>query len=225
MYMNTIQMNTGSDLHYATGNVLNGLQSLIHPNAREVTSVAQRPMIIRAWLERRFHALGLQQGDQVELSVNKWNEAPHNLGLQSVNVVVRGDDRGLSAYMAQKIKIVDGVVLLADERKSPTIGIIAPGMIDPSMPVQYVHARFPITNGEAEEVEGVTYGLHFSSSIEPAVNGLPAVLHPENKLCIKGGHAVTTLVQAPSDSEFPKVDSLMQFQGIYACRFITDPQQ
>ena len=89
----------------------------------------------RDWLKNRFEALGFD--DETDEIVYKSNDYyDDGLGIQSVQVIVERDGKEL---------------LLEDEVKSPTIGIIARDLLE-AEERELVNMDFGISDEEAEEV-------------------------------------------------------------------------
>ena len=159
---------------------------------------------VRDWLRNRLHEFGdIRIGnDYLQVRLNPWNES-HGLGLQRASVRVLRD------------KSTGGAcdVLLPDEWKSPTIGIVAPGLVKGD-DVSMAEAQFGIDAGNAEECISMSDGFQMDGTKEGEVSRLKV----GEKLLVSGPDAVRTYIQVRNASP-DKIREAVN-AGVYACRFV-----
>lgn len=168
---------------------------------------------VRAWLKERFLRLGIRLDDELVYRTNRYNETA-GLGLQSVSIGVVGN-RGLRGLLGRARP-----VRFKDEWQDPTIGIIAPGMLDldPAAVATSV-AVFPVDEGKAERLTALAGDLHLDDSGD-FPTGNPQPLFRGHPLCIQGPQIVRTLLEIKKADADPARIRDTVHRGIYACEYL-----
>ncbi|MBU0727873.1 hypothetical protein KKA95_04280 [Patescibacteria group bacterium] len=184
------------------------LESL-HPNAR--AELENNLGNIRTWLAIRLFRLSQQSGEaDVTPALNAWNEKGY--GLQSVSLQVKNPDNGSDVF-------------LKDTWNHPTIGVVAPGMLEGEAELGI--ADFGIDDGKAESVKCLSNnGIDLNSvskGTDPSL--MPETLKKGGKAFAPGKthvmRAVIELLKNP-DSPRQQLRATLQDSGVYACEFELD---
>lgn len=191
-----------------------------HENAEEITSRIARmlhPMaqaefhrdggtveLIQLWLRKRLERFEIDRSNNgtVSLTLNPYNDSD-GFGLQSVSVALLEQ-----VYSEGPLE----EVLSNNEWKSPTVGVIADGMVKP--PFQMAEARFGIDRGKGESIESCSGNLQIDGEQEGDIQPLK----PGNSILVKGPRAVRTYLQM-RDASPEQVREVIN-RGVYIRRFI-----
>lgn len=187
--------------------VLDGICTLLHEKAREElkgNDNCRTYNAVRDWLLKRFEALNIGQSDFGELVLNPYSET-NRLGLQSVSVQV------------VRPKIDEGgapdEILLADEFKHPTIGVITSGLMGPE--VKMTRAEFKVDSGAAEDITALSSdGILLDGEDSGNVKKLPA----GSSVLVTAPSAVRTYLEMKDASPEAIIDII--HHGVYACCYL-----
>lgn len=177
----------------------------IRPEAVEV--LEESTAEVRAWLIRRLEQVGFERDKhEFELEVNKWNEKGY--GLQSISVKLL-DESGDS-------------LLSNGEWQDPTIGIIAPGMLDDKG--KYGITDFPIDEGKAECVTSLSKGGILIGGVKNGAKhkNRPKLLPQDESEIISGNtHKARAVVELSKGANAPRKQLRKVLKkGVYACEFL-----
>lgn len=197
-----------------------GIMSVMfHPNAGTRLRKEDSADMVRKWLRKRFERLGIGEKEEVQIKKNAYNEDPKNpLGIQSVSVQVRRIvKRGTGREM-----------FLEGETKSPTIGVIAPGLLnakggnmgerDHGIKAGIVH--FSVAAGGAEKITSLSTDGSLLMDEDPEDG------QPENPKNIAMGKTITvahprnvrTIVELRNPDP-AKVQNIVH-DAVYACEYL-----
>ncbi|MDP2642248.1 MAG: hypothetical protein Q8P62_00190 [Candidatus Peregrinibacteria bacterium] len=160
---------------------------------------------VRDWLIDRLEMLQLGDVDNGKLVLNPWNDT-HDLGLQSVSVEV---NRLVSAD--NRIRRVP--LLLPGEWKSPTIGVIAKGLLSRRFSrVKGSLAEFGIDDGKSEKLTAMSDGF-------PVVVGNHGTLpiRANDSVTVRGPESAGVFIEKPGEPE--AVEQKVK-EAVYACAFM-----
>mgnify|MGYP001570051518 CR=1 FL=1 len=190
---------------------------LLHPNALEQLKANMDKA--RAWLMDRQRAIVEQRGTLTEafrVDVNRWNEFGY--GLQSLVMDARDLDDQESLLLSDA---------KMEERKSPTLGLPANGMLQGYAVVG--EAEFPLKLYEGDEIENLGSHPLLIRRVEAGLGrtwpGSENVLRPgpENRFIAWGTNqairATLEMTQAPKRT-LAVEEVREQIGGIYACRLV-----
>ncbi|MBI5411684.1 hypothetical protein HZA43_00740 [Candidatus Peregrinibacteria bacterium] len=183
------------------------MKMLLHPSAAAVLNQLANLSSVRQWLIRRFREIHLADHTRsaVHLELNAWNEKGY--GLQSMSVMARAQGNPLR---------------LPGEWKDPTIGIVAPDMLD--APGEYGIADFDIDAGKTEECHVLSPGgILLESVIKGKHPDRPPNLLSFGRTTVAYGpdQAMRAFVELAKGSEGPrqKIEAVLK-SGVYVCRFL-----
>lgn len=185
----------------------------VHPKAVAELQRESHAEAVRAWLKERFLRLGIRLDDELVYRTNRYNETA-GLGLQSVSVGVVGN-RGLRGLLGRARS-----VRFKDEWQDPTIGIIAPGMldVDPAAVATGI-VVFPVDEGKAERLTALAGDLYLDDSGD-FPTGSPQPLFRDHPLQITGPQIVRTLLEIKKADAYPARIRDTVHRGIYACEYL-----
>lgn len=192
---------------------LERIERLLHPAAREELRRGDTSQRVIDWLRARFEQLAIGDEDRVTTQRNAWNET-HGLGLQSVSVCVERPDAcgcGLEFGVINRFG--------AQQWKHPTIGIVAPGLVEPNDGMGL--AAFGVDAGKAERIISLSDGLVMGSTPVSAVSRnsvIPARLSAGEVVQIDGPNAALTLIELKNPTPDQIRDAVNH--GVYACEFL-----
>jgi len=182
------------------------LGCLLHPNAK--AELQKNIELARKWLSSRFANLkGLTPETEISLTLNEWNKS-HGLGLQSVSIEAKNGDQKL---------------LMPLEWKSPTIGVITPGMVEGDV----VHAEvdFEIEDRKAEDICSLSndpfYMTQASTKHGQSILNRDLIYSSE-KMSVFGKLCAVRTILEMKDAPREKIRSLVN-RGVYGCRFAEFP--
>ena len=183
------------------------------PAARELRMARDT---VTNWVRRRLEAIGRDNHDSVALIHNPWNQ--DGFGLESIALqVVR---HGYPDPQA---------VRLEGEAQDPTIGVIAPDIIEGDS--FWTLTGFPVDEGRSEVITALSPNLGMDNagqrSLMEMIDEVPSVLPVGESLRIDGPNSVRTLVQRPKANFVPPGATanlaavrLATNHGVYSCRFL-----
>ena len=187
--------------------VLDDMQKILHPNTKE--ELEKNIEYVRDWLVKRLSNLSKQGVEEINLftELNPWNEQGY--GLQSVTIQAKDKE--------------DNDLLLENECKHPTIGIITPGMLKEKG--EYGITDFKIDKGKAEHVtslsfDGITVG---GVPIGSDLQQMPQPLRLGDMTEARGGeHVMRAFLElAKKDPNSPRIQIENTLKsGVYACEFL-----
>lgn len=179
-----------------TDNVFEEVFQMFDPVAgRELTKNDDQVLRVKKWLHARLKMLRFGNGNQVYTTLNAYNEK--GLGLQSVSVA-------LKKYGEE--------VLLDDEWKSPTIGVITPGLMHEDAPVAEV--TFAVDRDRCELITALSSDLHMDGKTTGRVERLGV----KTALIVSGPAAVRTYMEVQNTDPSKIRDET--HSGVYACCFL-----
>ena len=153
----------------------------------------------------RLEQLGVHSGDTFELENNPFNRT-HNIGLQSLGIVIKRDGNGLFLPTREDDDY--------EEDRSPTYGFYAPGMIDERLAktVKMAEVKFPIEEGRQERVVGLHRGMKMDGNNDGSIDQLG-----RDELIVTGPDAVRVYIEKknPSPEDIRRGTSY----GVYRCGF------
>lgn len=172
------------------------------------------------WIRSRIEKLDIRAGDSATFAcrLNPWNET-HGLGLQSVSLELRRLPRGHHKKKGRPFdKCID--VLLPGEWKHPTIGVIAPGLLNDKN-AHHGLVRFPVDSGKSEYIERMSPNLYMDAVVANQKDNpleLPRRLDKDMPLIVSGPNAVRTLCQLQKVDD-PQAVRILVHRAVYACQF------
>lgn len=199
----------GTDVRVET--VVQRIRACFHEATHEVfdTSIPE----ITEWVRRRFEALRIiaSAGNKIELRLNPYNEGEILLGIQSVSVGFRNAD--------------DEKLLLENQWKDSTIGVIVPGLIESDEPLVWSTVGFPVEEGKREVIYGLSGKLALDSC--PAQNlmsGEPSQVPQSAEspgVIITGPDCARTIAQIKKSQANDDLGDDGKYSGVYACDYET----
>ncbi|KKQ71932.1 MAG: hypothetical protein UT33_C0007G0021 [Candidatus Peregrinibacteria bacterium GW2011_GWC2_39_14] len=202
------------DAREGAKHVIEGAEDLLHPNAWTELNQRQTIANVTKWIRDRLERLEICQDDQLQIILNAWNEAPYEIGLQSLTVKL------LRRY--QQDMIADGLPtegeLLSDEWDAPTIGIITHGLIESGVMSE---VSFPIDEGKGERLYKMSGNLCMKGSSDER----PTNEHRLEKnvpILVTGPDALQTFTELKKVDPAKAVRGEMEkHHGVYACRKVS----
>jgi hypothetical protein len=186
------------------------IQKLLHPEAKKVLDESADN--VRDWMVQRLQQVGFDaEKHDIDLELNPLNESGY--GLQSISVKVTDKSSGKN-------------VLSGNEWKDPTIGVIAPGMLDGE--AEYGIADFEIASGKAECItalskNGILLGeaKKDNGSIKPP-RFLP---YDESEIILGETHKARAVVELLKNPNAPReeIESVLK-TGVYSCEYLKGSQ-
>jgi len=194
--------NMMTDSEKRANETIEEISRLLHPNAKK--ELQDNIELARYWLSLRFAGLpGFTPETQISLALNEYNKI-NGLGLQSVSVLSKNDEE----------------LLFDSEWKSPTIGVIASGMIDGN--VEFAEADFDIEDGKAEGICSLNKEPFHMTRISKTHRGIvdnKEILGPCEAMLAMGNYFAIRTILEMKDAPREKVRDIIN-HGVYGCQFV-----
>jgi len=193
--------------------ILTEAKKVFHPNAR--AELERNLHHVRKWLKRRLYFLLSESGKvrkaDISVVLNPWNE--QGLGLQSVTINTKDAKTGED-------------ILLKDEWKSPTVGVITTGLVEGDFELGEV--EFEIETGKCERLHSLSgndmpirrVGRGSDETWERTPDKFPA----GEMFTARGSEVALRLVLETTQPVRKKIHYTLN-NGVYACEFVLEDKR